>query len=79
MFLLQSTEIPKDSEMAVHVFQCSNKGKAKQVHFMAKHPYYLEDRKSEQLKVLSYVNPLNPVQQSLQAIREDDQLWRNLL
>jgi hypothetical protein len=41
MFILQSTEIPKDSEMAVHVLQRSNKGKAKQVHFMVKHPYYL--------------------------------------
>lgn len=27
MFLLQWTEIQKDSEMALHVFQCSNKGK----------------------------------------------------
>jgi hypothetical protein len=38
MFLLQSAEIRKDSVMAVHVFQCSNKGKAKQIHFMVKHP-----------------------------------------
>jgi len=43
MFLLQWTEIQKDSEMTLHVFQCSNKGKGKQVHFMVKHPYYLED------------------------------------
>jgi len=65
--------------MAVHVFQCSNKDKGKQVHFMVKHPYYLEDWKSEQFQVLSVINPLNSVQQSLQALREGDQLWRNLL
>ena len=47
MFLLQRTEIPTDSEMALHVFQCSNKGKGKQVQFMVKHPHYLEDWKSE--------------------------------
>ena len=48
MLLLQWTETQKDSEMAVHVLQCSNRGKGKQVHFMVKHPYYLEDWKSEQ-------------------------------
>jgi hypothetical protein len=48
MFLLQRTEIPKDSEMALRVFQHSNKGKGKQVHFMVKHAHYLEDWKSEQ-------------------------------
>jgi len=47
MFLLQWTEVQK-AEMALHVFQCSNKGKGKQVNFIVKHPYYLEDWKSEQ-------------------------------
>jgi hypothetical protein len=41
MFLLQRPEIQKDSEMALRAFQCSNKGKGKQVHFMVKNPYYL--------------------------------------
>jgi len=48
MFILQWTEVQKDSEMALHVFQCFNKGKGKQVHFIVKHPYYLEDWKPEQ-------------------------------
>jgi len=48
MFLSQWTEVQKDSEMALHVFQCSNKGKGKQVNFIVKHPYYSGDWKSEQ-------------------------------